>query len=238
MVKIVFTPDWFLNFDILIESFGFIILCLFFLFAVKSYRLSGKKSVLYLGLGFLSIALAELSTVFTKLILYYDSTVTSEIGQAIVTQGIISSVDIFYYTGFFFHRFFTLFGLYIIYKLPTGRKKSDPADFALTIYLILMTAILSHSLFYLYHLTAFIILGGSIRDGVRIYRGGKSKNTLILITAFSLLAISQAIFIFSLVGTMYVVAQTLQIVSYVILLALIIRITQNGKKEKQNRDHA
>ena len=233
-MKIVFAPDWFLNFDVLIESFGFIILCLFFLFAIKSYKLSGKKSVLYLGIGFLTIALAELSTVFTKLVLYYDSGVTSEIGQAIITQGVVSSVDIFYHTGFFFHRLLTLLGLYLIYKLPTGRKKSDPADLALTLYLILMTAILSNSLYYLYHLTAFIILVLIIRDYVRIYENGKLNNTLILITAFSLLAVSQAIFMFSLVGTMYVVAQSLQVVSYMILLALIVKITQNGKKKKQN----
>ncbi len=237
-MKIVFAPDWFLNFDVLIESFGFIILCLFFLFAVRSYKLSGKKSVLYLGFGFLSIAIAELSTIFTKLVLYYDLGVTSEIGQAIITQGVVSSVDIFYYAGFFAHRFLVLLGLYLIYKLPTGRKKSDPADLALTLYLILMTAILSHSLYYLYHLTAFIILVLIIRDYVRIYRESKSKNTLILVTAFSLLAISQVIFMFSLVGLVYVTAKILQVASYIILLVLIIRITQNGKKEKQNRNHA
>jgi len=231
-MKIVFSPDWFLNFDVLVESFGFIILFLFFLFAVKSYKLSGKKNVLYLGFGFLSIATAELSTILTKLVLYYDTGVTSEIGQAIITQGVVSSVDIFYYAGFFFHRLLILLGLYLIYRLPSVRKRSDPADFALALYLILMTAILSHSFYYLYHLTAFIILVLIIRDYARIYSSGRSTNTLILISAFSLLAISQSIFMFSLVGIMYVVAQTLQIASYMILLALIIRITQNGKKKK------
>lgn len=237
-MKIVFTPDWFLNFDVLIESFSFMILLLFFLFAVKSYKVSKKKSVLYLGLGFLLIALGELSTVFTKLILYYDVGVTKEIGQAIITQGVVRSVDIFYYTGFFFHRLLTLLGLYVIYKLPSVRKKSDPADLALTLYLILMIVILSNSLYYLYHLTAFIILVLIVRDYIRIYRSEKSQNTLMLVSAFSLLAVSQAIFIFSHLDAFYVMAQSLQVVSYIILLLLIVKIMQNGKKTKQNGNNA
>ncbi len=237
-MKIVFTPDWFLNFDVLIESFGFMILGLLFLFAIQAYTISKKKSVLYLGFGFLLIALGELTTVFTKLILYYDSSVTSGIGQAIVTQGIVSSIDIFYYAGFFLHRLFILLGLYLIYKLPDVRKKSDPADFALTLYFILMTVILSNSVYYLYHLTAFILLALIVRDYVRIYIGKKSKNTSFLISAFSLLAISQILFIFSSVDILYVLAQTLQTVSYVILLTFIVKITKNGKKAKPNGNNA
>ena len=237
-MKIVFTPDWFLNFDVLIESFGFMILGLLFLFAVQAYTLSKKKSVLYLGFGFLLIALGELSTVFTKLILYYDSSVTSGIGEAIITKGFISSIDIFYYTGFFFHNLLILLGLYVIYKLPDVRKKSDPADFALTLYLIFMIVILSNSIYYLYHLTAFIILALIVRDYVRIYIGNKSKNSPFLISAFSLLAVSQIMFIFSFVDVIYVLAQTLQIISYMILLILMVKITQNGKKAKPNGNNA
>ena len=237
-MKIVFTPDWFLNFDVIIESFGFMILGLLFLFAIQAYTLSKKKSVLYLGFGFLLIALGELTTVFTKLMLYYDSSLTSEIGQAIITQGIVSSIDIFYYAGFFLHRLFILLGLYLIYKLPDVRKKSDPADFALTLYFILMVVILSNSAYYFYHFTVFLILALIVRDYFRIYLGRRSKNTLFLISAFSLLAISQVMFIFSKIDLLYVLAQVLQVISYVILLTFMVKITQNGKKAKPNGNHA
>lgn len=237
-MKIVFTPDWFLNFDVLIESFGFMILGLLFLFAIQAYTISKKKSTLYLGFGFLLIALGELSTVFTKLILYYDSSVTSGIGEAIISKGILNSVDIFYYTGFSIHRFLILLGLYVLYKLPDIRKRSDPADWALAIYWIFITVILSHSIPYLYHLTALIILSLIIRDYVRIYSDKKSKNTRILISAFGLLALSQGIFIFSPLGSLYVLAQGLQVASYMILLTLIVKIVQNGKKAKPDGNHA
>lgn len=239
-MKIVFTPDWFLNFDVLIESFGFMILGLLFLFAIQAYTISKKKSVLYLGFGFLLIALGELTTVFTKLILYYDSSVTSEIGQAIITKGVVSSIDIFYYAGFSLHKLLILLGLYVIYKLPDMRKKSDPADFALTLYFLFITVILSHKIYYLYHLTVFLLLALIVRDYVRIYFGkkSKSKNTLFMISTFSLLAISQVMFMFSSVDILYVLAQTLQVVSYVILLTFMVKITQNGKKAKPNGNNA
>ena len=81
MVKIVFTPDWFLNNDVLINLVSFFVLGLFFLFAIKSYTLNKKKSILYLGIGFLLVAIGELATVATKLVLYYDTEITKEIEE-------------------------------------------------------------------------------------------------------------------------------------------------------------
>ncbi len=123
-MKIVFTPDWFLGTDVLIEIFSFIILFVFFYLSVKAYKLSRNKNSLYLGVGFLLIALAELATIFTKVVLYYDTTFTQHIGQVIVTYNVVKSVDIFYYIGFFFHKLLTLLGFYVIYRLPLKKKFS------------------------------------------------------------------------------------------------------------------
>ena len=82
-MRIVFTPDWFLGQDVLINLFSFLILSLFFLLSVKNYRISKNKRILYLGVGFLLIALAELSVVLTKFAIFYDVDVTQSIGQAI-----------------------------------------------------------------------------------------------------------------------------------------------------------
>ena len=121
-MKIVFTPDWFLGSDVLIEIFSFIILSLFFYLSVRNYRLSKNKNSLYLGIGFLLISLAELARIFTKLVLYYDTTFIQTIGQLVITYQVVKSVDIFYYLGFFFHKFLTLMGLYVLYRLPLKKK--------------------------------------------------------------------------------------------------------------------
>jgi len=229
-MKIVFTPDWFLNNDVLIGIVSFMVLFLFFLFTVKSYNLTKKKNILYLGFGFLLIAIGELSTVLTKLVLYYDSGITQEIGKAIITSQLVNTVDIFYYSGFFFNRFFTLLGLYAIYMIPSKEKLSS--HFFLTMYLILIVSFLSHNIYYLYHLTALILLVLIINNYYNIYQKEKITNTKILIIAFSLLAVSQGIFLLSKLNYLYVTAQSIQLVSYITLFFLIIKILKNGKKEK------
>ena len=107
-MKIVFTPDWFLGGDVLVEGFSFLILLIFFILSIRNYRLSKNKKDLYLGLGFFLIAIAEIATILTKVVLYYDFNITQQVGQMIVTQQVVKSIDIFYYIGFFFHKFLTL----------------------------------------------------------------------------------------------------------------------------------
>lgn len=229
-MRIVFTPDWFLNNDVLIEIISFMILFLFFLFSVKCFRTNGKKSILYLGLGFLLIAIGELSTILTKLVLYYDTNITQEIGQAIINSQIVKSVDIFYYMGFFFGNFLTLLGLYIIYKIPSSKKLS--AEFLLIIYLLFITAFLSHTIPFIFNLTALALLTLIVRNYYKIYRENHSTNTRILVIAFTLLWISHLMFIFANLDLMYIIAQNIQLVSYITMLFLIIKILKNGKEAK------
>jgi len=235
-MKIVFTPDWFLGSDVCIEIFSFAILLLFFILSYRSYRMSKNKNSLYLGIGFLLIAVAELSTTITKLVLYYDVLFAQQIGQVVVTYKFLKSVDIFYYIGFFLHKLFTLAGLYVIYRIPLKKKYSN--DIILALCFIIISALFGTTFYYLFHFTALLLLVFIIKNYYDIYKKNKLYNTQILIIAFSMLALSQILFILSGVGFLYVVGQIVQLVSYLILLFLIIRIikTQYGRqKEKQNR---
>src|SRR3990172_301576 len=195
-MKIVLTPDWFLGFDVLIEIFSFIVLAIFCILSIRNYRIDReKKNFLYVGLGFGLIALAQIATIITKTILYYDLGIDQQIGNAIVSSQIVNSVDIFYQIGFFFYRFLTLAGLYIIYRLH--HKKISFENYLLFAYFIVLSAILSREIYYLFHLTAFFILLMIARNYYRIYKENKFANTRILITSFSILAISQIFFLFA-----------------------------------------
>ncbi len=229
-MRIVPTPDWFLGKDVLIETFSFIVLLIFTVLALKYYKLNKNRNIFYLGLGFGLIALAQLATIFTKLVLYYNIGPSQAIGQAIITSQIVSSVDIFYYAGFMFHRFLTLAGLYIIYRLPRERKSIG--DYALVIYFIMISALLSREFFYLFHLTALVILVLIVENYYRIYKRNRFINTKILMIAFGILALSQLIFILPGVEIMFVLGNMVELISYTILLALIIRIWKYGKKKK------
>ncbi|MDO8516808.1 MAG: hypothetical protein Q7S33_01665 [Nanoarchaeota archaeon] len=232
-MKIALTPDWFLGIDVLIEIFSFMILFLFFILCLKNYRLSKNKNSLYIGLGFFAIALAEIFTILTKLVLYYDTSFTQNIGHMVVTYNVVKSVDIFYYIGFFLHKLFTLMGLYIIYKIPT--KKGITSDFFLVFYFLIISALFGNFFFYLFHITALLLLILIIGNYQDLYQKNKSGNTKTLLIAFAMLSLSQIIFILSHIAILYAIAQTIQLISYVILLILIVKILEYGKKKKQVR---
>lgn len=239
MVKIVPTPDWFLGKDIIVEFFSVIVLFLFSFLAIKNYKLNReKRNFLYLGAGFGLIALAQLASIFTKLVLYYDFGPSAQIGQAIVTSQLLSSVDIFYYVGFFSQRLLTLIGFYIIYRLP--RDKKSIGDYLLVLYFILISALLGQEVLYVYHLTALILLVMISSNYYEIYKKNRFFNTLILMAAFVILAFSQLVFIFSEIDILYVAGNIVELISYTLLLGLIIRIRKYGKKKKphgNNRRH-
>lgn len=229
-MKIVPTPDWFLGKDVIIETFSFIVLFIFSFLAIKNYKMNKNRSFLYLGAGFALIALAQLAAVMTKLVLYYDIGPSQAIGIAIITSQLVSSVDIFYSAGFFFQRFLTLAGLYIIYRLP--RHKKSVGDYVLVLYFVLISALLSKGVFYLFHLTALVLLILIFDNYHALYKKNKFVNTKILLIAFGMLALSQLIFILSNIEIMFVLGNIIELISYTVLLILIVRILKYGKKKK------
>lgn len=231
-MKIVLTPDWFLGKDVLIDFFSFLVLLTFFVLTIKNYKLDKNKKLLYLGVGFGMIAFSQLSSILTKLVLYYDTSFTQKIGQMILTSHIISSVDILYHAGFFFYRCLTLLGLYVIYKLPM--EESRWGDFSLVSFFIIMISFLSKDMTYLFTLTSFVLLIMIIKNYYLVYYRKKSLNTLVLVAGFSILALSNLILLFSWSESMYVFGNFVELVSYIILLILIIRILKHGSKKKQD----
>lgn len=228
-MRLAFSPDWFLSFDVIIEIFSFIVLMLFFIFAIKSYKITKNKNSLYIGIGFLIISLAEISTILTKLVLYYDFFFAQAVGQVVLTYKIVRSVDIFYYIGSFLHKFLTLTGLYVLYRIPW--KKTLLSDIALAVYFILLSAYFGVDIYYLFHLTVVIFLTIITLKYYKIYQKNKSENTRKLMIAFGILMISHLIFILSNLPIMYVIGQLTELVSYVILLALMIKLFWKNKKE-------
>ncbi len=230
MVKIVLTPDWFIGKDVIIDIFSLFVLVIFTFLAYRNYKLNKNRSIFYLGSGFGLIALAQLAGILTKLVLYYKTVPIRQIGEAIITSHIVSSVDIFYYAGFFFQRLFTLIGLYMIYRLP--RDKKTIGDYGIIVFFIMISSFLSNEFFYIFHLAALFLLILIIENYVKIYKENKFYNTKILILAFSILALSQLIFILSKIGVLFVLGDVVELISYSIFLALIIRIWKYGKKKK------
>lgn len=225
-------PNWFLTPDVLINTFSFIVLLIFFVLCIKSYKLNKNKSLLYLGWGFAFIAFAQLALDLTKFALYHITIFTSYIGAEIIKYNIVSSTNTVYNLGITLNKVLTLLGIYIIYRLP--QKKKSVTDFFLVLYFILLSVFISDELYYLFHLTALFLFSLVAYNYKALYKKNKFSNTKILFVSFTLLAISQLLFIFYQIGIVNVFADIIQLISYIILLILIIKITKHGNEKKQD----
>ncbi|HOW37146.1 MAG TPA: hypothetical protein PLK34_02770 [Candidatus Pacearchaeota archaeon] len=231
-MNLLFTPDWFLGRDILIEIFSFVVLSVFFILCLRNYKLNRNKKTLYLGVGLLFIALAQAAMAATKFAIFYNTSVTSSIGDFIIQTKVVSSVQIIYGISFFLFRMFTLLGLYILYRLPT--KKNLVGDFLLAFYFIIISAVLGREFYYLFHATALVLLGLITYNYYLLYKQNRFVNTKILTFAFGLLALSQFLFMLSQLEVVYVIGNLIELVSYLIVLFLIFKILKHGQKTKPN----
>ena len=227
-MKILFTPEWFAGNDVFIDFFSFIVLVSFLVLCVKCYRLSRKKGLLHLGSGFFLIALAQLALILTKLVLYYDTGFTHSVGQAVIASNVVSSVDIFYYLGLFFHKLFTMLGLFVIYKIPV--KRFMKSDIIIVAYFILASSLLSVSFYYVFYLTVLMLSVMIISNYTEVYGKNRNPNTRLLIVGFLIFALSQLVFTFSRIGAVYVAASVIELIGFLVFFAVIVRISKAAKK--------
>jgi hypothetical protein len=186
--------------------------------------------MLYLGVGFGFIAIAQLAILLTKFGLYYNTSIKTYVKDLVITYNIVSSSNVIYNLGIFFNKALTLIGLYVIYRLP--KKTKSIKDIFLVIYFIILSVLMSDAVNYLFRITAmglFLVLAYSY---YLIYKKNRFPNTMILSTAFGVLALSQILFMMSQINVVVVIADFLELASYITLLVLIIRILKHGTKKE------
>jgi len=240
MTQVVISPDWFATKDMIILGFSVITLLLIAAFSLRFYFFKKKehKSYLYFAASFLLLAISFLWKIATDITVYYDIIKTKQIGIFTITYQTIRAEKVLFVAGHFAHYLLMLLGLYILYVV-LNRKST--MNHLLILYFIVMTTIFSNFSYFIFHLTAFVLLLGISYRYYAIYRKNKRKLTKLIFTSFSVIAVSQILFMFvKLWGNIYVVAQIMQLIGFILLLIAFILVLKNGKKKsnKYNKRHA
>jgi hypothetical protein len=223
-------PNWFLTPDFLISVFSFLVLFIFLVLCIRNYKIDRNKAMLYLGIGFAFIALAQLTILTRKFGLYYNTFFTTYVGTSLVRYDVLTPSDLLYRVGIFFYKALTLVGLYIISRLPS--KKKSIKDAFMIIYFIILAVLTSDVVNYLFRITAMALFALLSYNYYTLYRKNKFSNTLILSIAFGILSICQILFMMSQIDIVNIAADCLQLASYIILLVLVIRILKHGTKKE------
>ncbi|HTZ42084.1 MAG TPA: hypothetical protein VMC07_02675 [Candidatus Omnitrophota bacterium] len=222
-------PDWFLTPDFLINVFSFLVLSVFLILCIKNFRLNKNKKMLYLGIGFAFIALAQLAVLARKFGLYYNTSFTTSVGATIIQYNVMNPTDILYRLGTFLYKSLSLIGLYIISRFP--KKKTNLKDVFLIAYFIVLSVLSSDVVGYLFRITSMGMFAYLSYNYYLLYKKNKFRNTFILSGAFAIMSLAQILFMVS-VFVAGIVADLLQLGSYIILLILIIRILKHGNEKE------
>jgi len=238
MIEIAFGPKWFYLVSIFIDLITILVLFSIATVATRYYKLNNNKNYMKLGFAFYLIAASFLFKMVTNVTVYYESIkANTPTGAVIQTLEVVRSFNILAISSFLIFVLANLAGLYVLYSIKRGQK--IPTVF-LTIYFIIVlsivSALYSSTLYYIFHITSIIFLVFIASRYFNIYSQTGNKNTKYLAYGFSIIAISQAFFMFiALNPLVYVIAEVVQLVGYILLLQVLIRVLYHGKKKKQTR---
>ena len=231
MIHLKFSPEWFYLPSTIIDFFSFIVILSISIISLRYYRLNKlNKKYYYLAFSFFLICLSFLFKIITNLTVYYDQISPSNNPVIIkTTVDTIIGYNIFSHLTFAAFALLNLLGLYYLYS--TYQKEQSKSSIFLIGYFILITTYFSHLDYYIFHITALILLSLITTLYVKKYGINKYKNTMLLAYSFGIIALSQIFFIFTTIGKLfYVIGEIVQLGGYALLLLVLRRAIKYGKK--------
>lgn len=236
VTQVMISPDWFASKDLIIHGFSVLVLLLIAAFSMRFYFLKKKenKNYLYFAASFLLMAISFLWKMVTDITVYYDIIHTKQIGVFTITYKTIYTEKLLFVAGHFAHYLLMLLGLYILYVI-LNRKST--MNHLLILYFILITTIFSNFSYFIFHLTALVLLMGIAYRYYMNYKKNKRKSTKLLFASFCILALSQVLFMpVKMYVSIYVVAQIVQLLGFLLLLITFILVLYNGKKKSNKHN--
>jgi len=234
MINLIFSPQWFFGKDILIDVVSILVLLFISFFAWRFYALNkGRKSYALLAVSFLLLALSFCSKVLTNFTLYSVKEHKVQLGLQTFTFQFINYSDNFFLFGTLIYRLLTIYGFYLLYSLYY--KKQDKTMIFMMLYFIFVSTYFTWSAYYLFHLTVFFLLLFIL---FKLYCNCKMTKDLParwLFVSFATIALSQLFFMFiRMEEELYVVAEGVQLLGYIILLVGFLMVLYYGKKKVQS----
>ena len=234
MIHIVYTPKWFYGEDIAIDLLSSLVLAVIAFFAIRYYNIDRKKNYLYLALSFLAIAFSFLFKIATNFTVYYMVHETRELGQYTLVSSTVRTTNAMFFFSFLLYRLLTLLGLYALYSVY--EKNQSTSTKIMTVFFILVSTYFSESSYYIFHLTAFMLLAIITVHYFLHYRKNRQQTSKFLAISFALICISQIFSIFfEWNRVLYVVAEMIQLVGYLVLMFTFVKVLRNAKKKEQAR---
>ena len=219
------TPDWFQDIDTLFEAVSILVTFLLALTTYRFYKLTDEKKYKWFSVSFFLIMISYIFKIFTNVIVYNEQLGTKVLGEYLYTVQYVHEYYYFEIFGTLAFRFFMLLGLFGLYYIIC--RCQDRKSIPLILFLLFITTIFSNIQYFAFHLTTALLLGMVVWQYYSLCKQQKKKimhisNPMI---AFSVLLLSQLIFgLLFLTPKLYVYAETIQMIGFLLLLYNYIRL--------------
>ncbi len=221
MALILYGPSWFYGYDSIFAFVFAIITILISLLSFRAYNFTGDKKYKFFCLSFLLISVANLIFWFftSALILHLSTRLTNLI--------------ILFDFPFLAYTFLSLMAYMIL--LIITLKIDSKKIMLLLISLSFLFVLFSYQYYLKFHITVFLLLFFLSHQFYTNYLENQKINAKIVFASFYLLACSEIFYIATVYSsnTFYVVAQALQLIGYLTLFYLFLRLINYGRTKRK-----
>lgn len=219
----VFGPTWFYGIDYIFDLVSVIVGLLISYFAYRAYRYTSQKKYFYFSASFFLVALAFIAKILATIPVYSKELNVETIGLVTVTSHIINKANWINALGISIARLVMLFAFLIL--VLVSLKIKDKKIIALLIYLLIISTTLVSESYIVFHVTLLMMLSILYLNYRKNYLRVKSFNAKMIMYSFFALLVSQVFFILEgMVKQFYVIAESVQLIGYLTLLAAIIKM--------------
>ena len=228
----VYSPPGFYGKDIAIDVLSLIVVLLIGIFSYRNFFLDKKnKRHFFLGSAFILLGLSFIAKILTNIMTHSKTLLAKQFWLPFFGTQIIRSYGFLSAIGFLAFSLLTLFGFYILYALSSRDELS--MNYVIIAYFIIISTYFTRVNYFILYITAFLFLLSISRRYFLSYQKTKYRNTLFLFISFSIITLSQFVFIFTSAShTMYMVAEIIQLIGYLFLLYTFVSVLRNAKKKK------
>ena len=182
-------------------------------YSYKIYKYSSERKYLYFAMSFLFITLSFLIHTLRNIEVYFGRTGSIPILDINITSGILTLNKAAYIT-----QMFLMLSGYMLLTLLTF-KLEDKRPVPLFIYFTVISTILSYRWSLVFSIPSFVLLCYIAYNYYENYLKKKSTKTLLIFSAFSVITLSQILFILTrFFEEFYFIGDIIQLVGYIILL--------------------
>ncbi|MBD3318714.1 hypothetical protein GF342_02275 [Candidatus Woesearchaeota archaeon] len=229
MLRFFVDPHWFYGIASAFEFLGLGIAALISLYSYRCYYRSCEsyegQTTKHFAYAFFAIMLSFFFKILANISVLYEKVEQKVLGPVVFTITSVKQVTVISALSTALHYFFFLAGLLILFLIIY--KEKNVHTMLLLFFFVLMTTFFSSASYFVFYLTASVILGLIFSRYWQNFKTKRSRNGLLLALSFLFLLIAHVMFIFVFVNVqLYPVAELVQLFAFILLLITFMSVVR------------